>query len=317
MDRKYRYVFGPAISRRLGRSLGVDVVPYKTCTYDCIYCQLGDTTRRTVERAEYVPLEDLLAEVRRRFDEGVETDYVTIVGSGEPTLYSRLGELISGIKAICDVPVVVITNGSLLWREDVQGDLLAADIVVPSLDAGDPETFARVNRPDSAIDFAMMTRGLKEFRRRFSGQVWLEVFLLAGITSNEEAVASLGDHIMEIEPDRIQLNTVARPAPDHEVYPVPKSEMERLARLLGAGAEVIARFELPSGGAPREVDESEVLGLIERHPCSIDDLTHGLGLSEDEARGHVRRLVTQGAVVTQTRDNVEFYVALRDEGTQH
>lgn len=317
MERKYHYVFGPALSRRLGRSLGVDVVPFKTCTYDCIYCQLGDTTRRTTERAEYVPLDDLLAEVRRKFDEGVETDYVTLVGSGEPTLYSRLGELIAGIKAITDVPVVVITNGSLFWRPDVQDDLLGADIVVPSLDAGDPEAFARVNRPDPSIDFAMMTHGLRKFRRRFNGQIWLEVFLLAGITSDENAVARLRGHIDEIAPDRVQLNTVARPVPDHEVYPVPKSELERLARLLGDRAEVIARFEPPARSATHHVDESEVLGLIERHPCSIEDLTHGLGLAEHEARQQVQRLIDRGAVVAQARDGVEFYLARRDDGMRH
>ena len=170
------YVFGPVPSRRLGRSLGVDLVPLKTCSYDCIYCQLGRTTCKTIERKEWVPLDAVLNELEGKLS--TRPDYITLSGSGEPTLYSRLDEVIERIKSITDIPVAVLTNGSLLWQEDVQQQLAAADLVMPSLDAGDPATFHLVNRPHEALTFEKMLSGLIAFRQHFHGRYWLEVLLL-------------------------------------------------------------------------------------------------------------------------------------------
>ncbi|NPV49511.1 MAG: radical SAM protein, partial [Armatimonadetes bacterium] len=158
-------VFGPVPSRRLGHSLGIDLVPYKTCTYDCIYCQLGPTTCQTVTRTEYVPLAEVVAEMSDRLAQGVQADYITLSGSGEPTLYSRLGEVVAALKAMTAVPVAVLTNGSLLSEPEVRAALAEADLVVPSPDAGDDATFQRVNRPHTAINFADMVDGLREFRK--------------------------------------------------------------------------------------------------------------------------------------------------------
>ncbi|HBO43222.1 MAG TPA: radical SAM protein, partial [Planctomycetaceae bacterium] len=165
------FVFGPVPSRRLGRSLGVDLVPFKTCSYDCIYCQLGPTNCRTVERREWVPLNDVLRELKSKLNP--PPDYITLSGSGEPTLYSRLDELINRIKDMSDVPVAVLTNGSLLWRDDVRRQLAAADLVMPSLDAGNPATFELVNRPHEAIAFEQMLSGLIAFRQSYRGRFWL------------------------------------------------------------------------------------------------------------------------------------------------
>jgi wyosine [tRNA(Phe)-imidazoG37] synthetase (radical SAM superfamily) len=177
-------VFGPVPSRRLGRSLGVDLVPFKTCTYDCIYCQLGRTTCKTVERKQWVPLERVLEEVGKKLD--TRPDYITLSGSGEPTLFTPLDKLIEGIRAMTDIPIAVLTNGSLLDCWGVQWELSLADLVIPSLDVGTDRTFRLVNRPHETISFDRMLSGLIGFRRRFSKQYWLEVFLIGAYTTFEE-----------------------------------------------------------------------------------------------------------------------------------
>lgn len=180
-------VYGPVPSRRLGWSLGVDLVPYKTCTYDCVYCQLGRTTRQTLERGEYVPTSQILEGVERALasleeHRGRRPDWIGLAGSGEPTLHSHLGEVVAAIKARTNVPVAVLTNGSLLWSRSVRQELAEADLVLPSLDAGDEALFHYVNRPHPDLDFDQVVQGLVDFRREFRRPIWLEVFLLGGVT---------------------------------------------------------------------------------------------------------------------------------------
>jgi wyosine [tRNA(Phe)-imidazoG37] synthetase (radical SAM superfamily) len=185
----FKYVYGPVPSRRLKRSLGVDLVPFKTCTYDCIYCQLGRTTEKTNLLKEYAPIERILAELKKKLALGPRPDYVTLSGSGEPTLHCRIGELIHQIKRVTPIPLAVLTNGSLLWSRCVQDALMEADLVLPSLDAGDERLFRYVNRPDELIQFETMVQGLREFNARFKKPVWLEVFLLAGVTGDQNVQA--------------------------------------------------------------------------------------------------------------------------------
>ncbi|MHC4423584.1 MAG: radical SAM protein, partial [Planctomycetota bacterium] len=191
MAEEKKYVFGPVPSRRLGRSLGVDIVPFKVCTLDCVYCQLGSTINKTIERKEYIPIEPVLAELKDRLDGGLQADFITVSGSGEPTLNSRLGELIDGIKKITDIPVAILTNGTLLYRGDVRADCAKADVVVPSLDAGDEETFRKINHPCSDISIEKLVSGLCAFRKEFAGQIWLEVFLAEDLNTNAEQITKL------------------------------------------------------------------------------------------------------------------------------
>ena len=169
-NKKREYIFGPVPSRRLGRSLGVDLVPFKTCTYDCIYCQLGRTTNKTMQRKEWVSIDIVIEQLKAKLSS--KPDYITLSGSGEPTLYSRLEELIIKIKDITDIPVAVLTNGSLLWLPEVRNALKSADMVVPSLDAGSSQLFQYVNRPHADIRFSKMLQGLGDFRKYYSGQYW-------------------------------------------------------------------------------------------------------------------------------------------------
>jgi wyosine [tRNA(Phe)-imidazoG37] synthetase (radical SAM superfamily) len=286
------YIFGPVPSRRLGRSLGLDLIPFKTCTYDCIYCQLGRTTRKTAERKAWVPLEAVLEELQFRLSSN--PDYITLGGSGEPTLFSRLDELIEGIKAMTDIPVAVLTNSSLLWREDVREQLRDADLVVPSLDAGSKALFEKVNRPVEDVRFDTMVQGLIDFRHAFSNRIWLEILLVEGLTATEPAVAQLARWTARIEPDRVQLNTVTRPGAESFAKGVSREALERFAAMFTPPAEVVADFrgvhQRPEFAAGRDA----ILDLLHRRPCSIDDIAGGLGMHRNEVVKYVEELTAAG-----------------------
>jgi len=283
-----RYVFGPVPSRRLGRSLGVDLVPFKTCSYDCIYCQLGRTTCKTIDRKEWVPLADVVDELQKSLSS--KPDYITLSGSGEPTLHCQVGELVARIKQITDVPVAVLTNGSLLWQEDVRQQLLGADLVIPSLDAGDETMFRLVNRPHEGISFEQMLAGLIGFRRQFRGQYWLEVFILGAHTSIPAELSKLANCVSRINPDRVQLNTVTRPPAEKHAVGVSPERLAEFNSIFQPPAEVIADFRdvhrEPEFAAGRE----EILAMLRRRPCSVDDIAGGLGMHRNEVIKYIEEL---------------------------
>jgi wyosine [tRNA(Phe)-imidazoG37] synthetase (radical SAM superfamily) len=318
-EREFKHVFGPVPSRRLGRSLGVDLVPYKTCSYDCLYCQIGRTTAHTLERSEHVPLEDVLAEVRRKLSAGARPDYVTVSGSGEPTLYSRLGELIAGLKQL-GVPVAVLTNGSLLWREDVASAVAAADLVCPSLDAGTAEVWAQVNRPPEGLDFEKMLEGLVAFRGRFAGQIWLEVLLLAGFSDSDAEVEAIAAHAARIRPQKIQLNTVVRPPAEAEARPVSRQALERYAGFFDPRAEVIADFGADAGTGKETATENalpsrtdDVLEMLGRRPCTSADVAAGLELHINEVVKLVEKLLARGKINATESDGHTYYELARGD----
>ena len=220
-----KYVYGPVPSRRLGFSLGVDVVPYKTCTLDCIYCQIGRTTQKTLDRRPYAQKADILKEVKEVLNRRQQIDYITFSGSGEPTLNSDIGALIKEVKACTSLPVAVLTNGTLLFMEDVQKDLLNADIVLPSLDAASLQVFRRVNRPHHSLKIETILDGLKRFRKLYRGRIWLEIMLIKGFNDNAEELLSIRNAVSEIQPDRVYLNTVVRPPSEIYAKPLRSDEM--------------------------------------------------------------------------------------------
>lgn len=302
------YVFGPVPSRRLGRSLGVDLVPFKTCSYDCIYCQLGRTTSKTIERKEWVPLERIVAQLKNRL--WTKPDHITLSGSGEPTLHSQVGELIARIKALTDTPVAVLTNGSLLWREEMRRELLRADLVVPSLDAGDETMFQFVNRPHEEVSFERMLDGLVAFRQEFPGQYWLEVMVVDGHTATRSEIAKLAGCAHRIQPDRVQLNTVTRPPAEKHAVGVSREQLTEFASMFRPRAEVIADFRGIHQEAEFAGGRKEVLAMLQRRPCSTEDITHGLGMHQNEVIKHLEELRTQGAVESLTSGNKHYYKAV-------
>ena len=298
-------VYGPVPSRRLGRSLGVDLVPFKTCTYDCIYCQLGPTTDKTLRRDRWIDPAVVVDQVRSRLES--RPDVIAVAGSGEPTLHEGLGEVIAGIKAVTDIPVAVLTNGSLLSRADVRRALAAADIVLPSLDAPDERLFRLVNRPHDGLGFARMVDGLVAFREGYAGQIWLEIMLLDGLTGSDVEVARLATLAARIKPDRIQLNTVVRPPMEHAAQRVSAERLHEFAAAFTPRAEVIAAVSAAEGtGAARR---AEVLALLARRPCTVEDIATGLGIHRGEALKAASALVASGAAEEREHEGRAFYAA--------
>ena len=302
-----KYFYGPVPSRRLGRSYGVDIVPFKVCTLDCVYCQLGKTTDSTIKRKDYGPIEPILAELRETLAEGLEADFITIAGSGEPTLNSRLGELIDGIKKITDIPVAILTNGTLLYKEDVRADCAKADVVLPSLDAGDKETFQKVNRPHRDISIENLISGLCGFRDEFAGRIWLEVFFVEGLNTEAEQIAKIRDAIELIRPDKIQLNTAVRPTAEADIKRLDAEKLQAIAARLGPKCEVVADFSLSHHGRGLENKAEDVLSILKRRPCSLNDICSGLGIGRNEALKYVTGLQHKGIIHSEKKDGRIFF----------
>ncbi|MGC9326863.1 MAG: radical SAM protein [Candidatus Hinthialibacter sp.] len=299
------YIFGPVPSRRLGRSLGVDLVPFKTCSYDCIYCQLGRTTKKTMDRSEWAPLDDVLEELRGKLVS--KPDYITLSGSGEPTLYSRLDELIDRMRGMTDVPIAVLTNGSLLWQPDLRRQLMNAHLVIPSLDAGDDEMFQAVNRPHKDISFDQMLEGLIELRREFKGAYWLEVFLLAGHNAIPADLQKIIQCVKQIKPDRVQLNTSTRPTAEDFAYKVEQDRMKQLASYFDPPAEIIADYRKVHEQEDFRSGQEGVLEMILRRPCSIEDMASGLAMHRNEIVKYVEELQGKGLIETKQSNGKIFY----------
>lgn len=269
-----KYVFGPVASRRLGISLGVDIIPFKTCTLDCIYCECGKSTDITLERKRFVEPGVVLEEIKDILRNDKNIEYITFSGSGEPTLNTDLGEITRGIKAITPIPVAVLTNGTLLYREDVRRDLSMADLVLPSLDAVSPEVFAKISRPHKDLDVNMIIQGLKQFRKEFSRAIWLEVFLAKGINDHADELDKIYRVIGEIKPDKVQLNSLDRPSAYEGVEAVSMDTLEALVRQwTGIPVEICKRIRKREDiTAFNKNLENNILNTIKRRPLTIDDL---------------------------------------------
>jgi len=308
---RHSYTFGPVPSRRLGRSLGVDIIPFKVCSLDCIYCQLGRTTEKSFERRDFVPVDDVLAEISKKLQAGVQADFITISGSGEPTLNIRMGEIIGRIKKITDIPVAILTNGTLLWRPDVRADCAKADVVVPSLDAGNEEIFQRINKPAAGISFEKLMEGLCQFRQEYPGQIWLEVFMVQNVNTSAQALEDIRTAIRRVNPDKIQLNTAVRPTAESNVERVSAEQMEQIACFLGEKCEVVAAFQVEQRGKNVRRKVEDVLEMLQRRPCSLDDICAGLGIHRNEALKYLGNLQQRQLIERQDRNGVIFFAAKR------
>jgi wyosine [tRNA(Phe)-imidazoG37] synthetase (radical SAM superfamily) len=306
-NKKRKHIFGPVPSRRLGRSLGIDLVPFKTCSYDCIYCQLGRTTNKTLERKEWVPLQDVIYQLKDHLQS--KPDYITLSGSGEPTLFSRLDELILVIKEITNIPVAMLTNGSLLWLPEVRNALKFVDVVAPSLDAGSSQIFQYVNRPHPDITFSKMIQGLVDFRKAYSGRYWLEIFLLAGVTTPEAEINRLKTCIAAIQPDLVQVNTVTRPPAENFAEPVPKKQLEAITAQLYERAEVIADYKDVHKEKDFTARREDILTLLQRRPCSIEDIAAGLNLHRNEVVKYIEELSAESKVEAKPQNQQLYYKA--------
>jgi len=305
-------VFGPVPSRRLGQSLGIDPIPLKTCNWNCVYCQLGRTGRVVDERREWVPEAAILGEVREALEgrEPGEIDWITFVGSGEPTLHSKLGRMIRKIKAMSSIPVAVITNGALLYRPEVREELVAADAVLPSLDAGSEELYRRINRPHATLNFKQHVQGLVDFRNEYAGQLWLEIMLMDGVNDTEDALRDLAAQVRRIRPDAVHLDVPSRPPAESWVHPATEEGLMRASAILGERARVVHPVEgsFEFGGYDNVVDA--VIGIITRHPMREDQLERSLERwTPGQVREALARLRADGRAKVVERYGVRFWSA--------
>ena len=302
-------IFGPVPSRRLGRSLGVDVVPYKTCTFNCIYCECGATTDLTCERREFFPLEEILDEFRDSIAEiPTPPDVVTLSGAGEPTLYSRLGELIDTIKRSTGVPVAVITNSSLLFMPEVREELGRADIVLPSLDTALAGPFSRMNRPHGSITLERMIEGLGTFLDEYRGKVLFEILLLDGYNTDEEDLEALASFLGRYRVDSIQLNTAVRPGTEDGIVPLSRKRLEGICGSFGPRCEIVA--SVGTRASHEEFASADrILSMIERRPCTAEDIHRALGVPIQGVVKLLGIMIEKGSVRSDVHDGETFYTA--------
>jgi len=302
------HVFGPVPSRRLGMSLGIDLIPFKTCSYDCIYCELGKTTHKTTIRKEYLS-KDLVLTQLAEYLELLDSppDYITISGSGEPTLNSEVGGIIRAIKRMTAIPVAVITNSSLLFMDEVKEALLGADIVLPSLDAVSPLVFKYINRPEPSLDINEIINGLIDFRKEFTGQIWLEILFCRVVNDVPIEVEKIREKVEDIKPDKVQLNTVVRPPSADFAYPLSEKQLVSIKELLGEKVEIISGI-VPSGRGTHFTDnEEKIISLIARRPCTFDDICKALVLHVNEALKYLDKLVKEGRIYYKLHDHHMYY----------
>ncbi len=304
----YRYLFGPVPSRRLGRSLGVDLIPYKTCSFDCVFCQLGRTTKKTLDRAEYVKVSEVCEELKSWFKEKNKADCVTLAGSGEPTLNSRFEDVIEFIKTHSELKCVVLTNGSTLCFPEVRKALCLADIVKVSLSCWDDGSFFKINRPHRCISFDALVEGEIKFREEYKGILLLEVFLIKGVNDRREDVKKIADLVERIKPDKVHLNTAVRPTAE-PIKRVSDEELKELSKLFNSNTEPIGNFSCKDRLCSKATKE-EVLNILKRRPCTVDEVSRSIGINRSEVVKYINILLQDGLITSVLKEDSVYYVSI-------
>lgn len=305
-----KYLFGPIPSRRLGISLGVDLVPLKVCSLNCVYCEVGRTTKLTLERQEYVPINDVIKELGAYLSQAPELDYITFSGQGEPTLNSGLGKVIDYIKD--NYPrykVAVLTNGTLFWDAAVRQEVLRADVLLPSLDGALEQSFGKICRPHRDLEVGRVIEGMVKLRHEYAGKIYLEVFLVPGINDSEAELQMLRQALLEIRPDLVQLNTLDRPGTEPWVKPLSQEKLEEIrAFFQPLKTEIIAKAQTRKAIRSFDQDITEqIIQTIKRRPCTDTDLCKILGLHINELNKYLSTLIADGKVSTERLDRGIFF----------
>ena len=315
MESRKKYIFGPVPSRRLGTSLGVDIVQYKTCSMNCVYCECGRTDKFTLERKEYVPIDDVIAQLDEHLAEKPELDYITFSGGGEPTLNSGIGKIIRFVKGkYPQYKMCLLTNGSFFGSDDLIEDLKDIDLVVPSFDASNDSELMKINIPCPGITVEGLIEGYVKFRSRVKCQFWLEIFIVPGVNDSEESIAAFADAVRRIAPDKVQLNTLDRPGWADWIRPAPEDEIRRFIGPIEkfAPVETIGKFKYKTRGVSKnrtaaEIDEALKI-LITGRPSTIEDIAFSLGIEKQAASESLARLEAAHAISRDKRDRGIFFM---------
>ena len=302
------YVFGPVPSRRLGLSLGVDLIPFKTCTFDCLYCEVGKTTSKTLEPKSLVSVRELVHEIKKKLLKS-KPDNVTLAGSGEPTLHSRIHEVISSIKEVTETKVALLTNGSLFWKEEIRQRVLKADIILPTLSSVFEDTFRMIHRPHPGLDVSTVIDGLERLRQDYNGLIFLEVVFLKGINDTENEVEGLKNVIERINPEKIQLNTVVRPPADKRAVSLDRKRLEEIKVFLGERAEIIAGVSVEAKKGKADTLIRDLLDMVKRRPLRSIDIQNAMGLSSRDVEDLVKGLLIKGYISRQAHSGEIYYLS--------
>lgn len=303
-----KYLFGPVNSRRLGLSQGIDLVPPKICTLNCIYCEIGATTNLTCQRKRYSPTQEIINEIDTMLaGEHPPIDVFTITASGEPTLHSGLGTIIDHIKHKVNKTVAVLTNGTLLHLAEVRRELMGADIVIPSLDSALETSFRKINRPAQCVHLSEIISGLIQFGKEFQGKIWLEILLVKGINDSDADIQALVEAAQKIQPDRIQLNTVVRPPLETFAAPMQERELKTIARQFAGHVEIIADFAARERHHLRPATEPEIMDMLQRRPCTTPDICEALNLDNDQAQALLEQLIQKQLLLRTSHRGKTYY----------
>lgn len=308
---KYTHLFGPVHSRRLGISLGVDMMPLKVCTLDCAYCECGKTTQLTIERKEYVSGDEIIAELSDYLQKKPILDYITFGGSGEPTLNTALGTCISFIKKeFPQYKTALLTNGTLFTLPEVRAEVMSVDLILPSVDAISDEAFSKVNRPHSSLDNRCILEGLKSFSTEYKGNLWLEIFIIPGVNDNPEELSRFKSYLLEIKPTRVQLNSLDRPGAYEWVKVASAETLKKIAEFFfPLPVEIIARNsrDVPQNEIPGVDTEQTILSLLRRRPSTIEELSSVSGITINRLSVLLDKLIKQGIADSKRVGNQCFY----------
>jgi len=309
-----KYLYGPVPSRRFGRSVGIDIIPFKICTFDCIYCQLGTTIEKSHKRRSYFSIDSLIKELTSFIAKERAIDYLTFSGSGEPTLNKNIGKIIENIKSITDIPVIVLTNSSLLWDKEVREDLKDADIVVPSMDAVSVESFNKINRPAGGITLEKVLHGLKIFTQKFSGKIHLEIMFINRMNDNDQEIDLMKNIISGLRIDRIHLNTVVRPPAVKYATPLSEFELKNIQKKLAnkVPIEIISHFSAVKKKIYNLEKEEELLQLLKRRPCKFNELALSLSINKSELLKYLSELHKKNLIKKErlNRDSEDYYLTI-------
>lgn len=310
----YRYLFGPVASRRFGRSLGVDLLPGKVCSFDCVFCEAGRTRNLTINRREYVPTAEVVAELRTWAASGDRADFITLAGSGEPTLHTGFGDVLAAARSLRAARTALLTNGSLLHIPEVRAGAVCADVVKIALGAASGHGFRALNRPHAGVDLHGMIQAGAEFRLQYPGSLWVEVFVVRGLNDSEDCLRPVAECLADWKPDRIHLNTVARPPAEPGIDAADRADMERLALLFTPHAEVVADFS-GAAGHDSSADERHITAMLARRPGRDVDVAAACGVDVATARALLEDMRARGILSAEVRSDGVYFRATSASGS--
>lgn len=307
---KYKYLFGPIPSRRLGMSLGIDLVPSKVCSMNCIYCESGATNNLTMERKEYIDVDEVIKELDQFIAENNKLDCITFSGAGEPLLNSRCGDLIDYIKnKYPQFRLALITNSSLLYKKEVREEIKNIDLILPSLDAVGEKAYLKLTRPERELKVENIIDGLIAFRKEYKTEMWLEIFFAPGVNDSEEEVKRIAETVKRINPDRVQLNTLDRPGVIKSIKPVSRERLEEIAKSFEPlHVEVIAKVNSKTTDSAKLEDiEDKIISTIIRRPVTANDLAQTFGVELETVLSSVSKLLNDGKIKEEKLERGIFY----------